>query len=71
MLDANGRELARFETDADGRFRVLLEPGTYWLRPEARGPVHPASESVTVTAGALTHVDIGVDSGIRVPRQRQ
>ena len=41
VLDADGREVTRFATDADGRFRVLLAPGTYRLRPEARGPFPP------------------------------
>ncbi len=71
VLDADGREVTRFATDADGRFRVLLAPGTYRLRPEARGPFPRGSETVTVTAGTLTHVDIGFDSGIRVPQQRE
>ncbi len=71
VLDANGREVTRFKTDADGCFRVRVEPGTYRLRSEARGPFPRApNRTVTVPAGTVTHVDLSVDSGIRGLQQR-
>jgi hypothetical protein len=62
------REIARFETGPDGRFRVALPPGEYRVGPPAqKGRFLPraSEESVTVTSGRYTQVTIGFDSGMR------
>jgi hypothetical protein len=62
------REVKRFETGSDGRFRVALPPGDYRV-----GPVHqsgrflPRGSEVTVTVapGKFVQVTIEFDSGMR------
>ena len=69
VLDANGQTVTQFQTDANGRFRVNLKPGTYTLRPESSG-TYPlaARQTVTVTDQQFAHVQIAYDTGIRSPR---
>lgn len=53
-------------TDADGRFSIVLAPGTYRLLPLASpgiSAVKPAD--VTVTAGSTIDVELSLDSGLR------
>ena len=64
----DGREVARVDTDADGRFRVAVRPGTYRVgSPPQTGRFLPRSseETVTVTAGKFAKVTINFDSGMR------
>jgi hypothetical protein len=66
VLDASGREVTVVESDADGRFRVSLAPGTYVLRPESPGRYPRASEQkVVVRPNGTTDVTIVYDSGMR------
>ncbi len=66
VLDSQGSEVTRFQTDAEGRFRVPLSPGTYRLRPESPGIRPRAGEqTVTVRTGQFTAVTIHYDTGIR------
>jgi len=68
ILDSSGAELARAQSDALGKFKVALNPGTYTLRPlPPQGqPLPFASEqTVTVVAQSFTVVGIVYDSGIR------
>ena len=66
VLNDKGKQVTQFETDAEGRFRVPLEPGTYTLRPASPSVMPSAPEqTVTVTAGQFTQVLIQYDSGIR------
>jgi hypothetical protein len=69
ILTANGeREVTRFETEADGRFRVVLSPGEYIVRSVGgQGKMAPRAneENVTVRAGQFTKVQINFDSGMR------
>jgi carboxypeptidase family protein len=66
VLDASGREVAMVESDATGRFRVPLPPGSYVLRPESPGRYPRASEQhVVVRPGDMTDVTIVYDSGMR------
>lgn len=60
------REVARFRSDADGRFRVSLKPGDYLLEPLDGNPF-PTSPShiVTVQKEAFSQVLIQYDTGIR------
>ena len=54
---------------ADGRFRVVLSPGTYIIHalPENGSPFPrpPADSRVRVRRGRLAHVTISYDTGIR------
>src|SRR3990172_12239228 len=57
-----------FTTDSDGRFRVPLAPGEYYIDPQPPGiggPPTPIPQTVTVPAGRFVEVTIGYDSGIR------
>jgi hypothetical protein len=64
--DANGKEVTRFQSDAQGQFRVNLQPGTYTLVPESPdGFTHAPEQAVTVSANTYTRVMITYDSGIR------
>jgi hypothetical protein len=56
------------ESDAQGRFRVPLAPGTYTVHPEnLTGAPVPTARPTTVTVhpGTWTDLDIQFDSGIR------
>jgi hypothetical protein len=66
VLDDKGNTVTQFQSDANGRFRVALKPGTYTLQPRVRRP-YPRSttRTVTVTDGQFTRVTIAYDSGIR------
>ncbi len=53
-------------TDADGRFRLALDPGTYDVSIDADGgPPFAKPQRITVRAGAFTDVRVAVDTGIR------
>jgi hypothetical protein len=59
-------EVTRFISDKEGHFNVALLPGTYRLSPVGSDRLPWMSpQSVTVTAGLYTQVDIQFDSGIR------
>ena len=54
------------QTDADGGFRLALEPGTYTVVPVIEGSGPPIAKPVTVTVGdAMQQLDLQVDTGIR------
>lgn len=62
----NGREVAKVQTDAEGRFKVSLEPGEYILHPESPNVMPFAAEQTfTVESGKFTQVIVNYDSGIR------
>lgn len=62
----DGREVARFDTGKDGKFRVKLPPGEYLIKPAVQSKMQRASEqSVSVAAGKFAHVHIQFDSGMR------
>ncbi|MFY9609786.1 MAG: carboxypeptidase-like regulatory domain-containing protein [Blastocatellia bacterium] len=66
---AGGREVARFETGSDGRFRVSLPPGEYRIGPppetHRRGFPRGEEQTVKVLPGQFTRVTIEFDSGMR------
>jgi len=69
VLDSSGtREIARFQTDTEGRFRLPIAPGNYILRPETPEnmplPIAP-EQNFTVTDGQFTQISVTYDSGIR------
>jgi len=66
VLNAQGKRVARFQTDADGRFRVSLAPGTYTLAPESSDAMtHAPQQAFTVVPGQFTKLTVAYDSGIR------
>ncbi len=66
VADGAGRVVAEVRSGPDGRFRIVLEPGTYILHPasDAMYPQAPA-QTVTVVKDRFTPVRIIYDSGIR------
>lgn len=66
IRDADGRNVTRIQSDADGHFRVGLESGSYMLHPESGNPLPRASDQqVDVAAGVYTAVTVDFDTGIR------
>lgn len=67
VLDS-GREVARFESDEQGRFRVVLPPGKYTIVPDKSAPMlfpHQQTKNVTVPAGGYGEVTLRFDTGMR------
>ena len=65
---ARSTRLTTFTTADDGRFRVALAPGDYYLDPQspsAGAPPTPEPQEVTVPPGRFLEVTISYDSGIR------
>jgi hypothetical protein len=73
VANGAGQVVAEVHSDPDGRFRIVLEPGTYVLHPAsaAISPQAPAqypqapAQTVTVVRDKFTPVRIIYDSGIR------
>jgi hypothetical protein len=63
----NGDTVAGATTDADGRFTVALDPGTYDVRaaPGQQGFMSSKPVTVDVRPGVFTGVTVAVDTGIR------
>jgi hypothetical protein len=61
-----GQTVAEVRSGPDGRFEIILEPGTYVLHPESDA-IYPqaAPQTVTVVEHHVTPVHIVYDSGIR------
>jgi hypothetical protein len=54
------------ETDAEGRFELALEPGTYEVSILSDSePPFAKPQTVEVESGAFTSVTVSVDTGIR------
>jgi hypothetical protein len=67
-VNQNAREISRFASDADGRFTVSLQPGTYTIVPGPDAPIlAPQSQvkTVQVLSSGLTEVRLEFDTGIR------
>ncbi len=57
-----------FTTDEDGRFRVALAPGEYYIEPQSPNPGAPPTgmpQNVTVPPDRFVQITIEYDSGIR------
>ena len=68
VFGARDRRVAQFQSNADGHFRVALDPGTYTIVPEASAPlINPRSQrhDATVHTGGMTQVTLVFDTGIR------
>jgi hypothetical protein len=62
----DGRVVAATHSDSAGHYQIALPAGTYVLTATAAGTYPQCRPTqVTVHAGALTHADIGCDTGIR------
>lgn len=64
----NGAVVKRATSSDDGRFRVSLEPGRYFVSARPLDESAPGGESpvvVEVLSDAFTEVEITIDSGIR------
>lgn len=57
----NGQQVARVVVGPSGTYRVHLAPGLYAVRAGRR--IEPAA--LRVRAGAMTHLDLAIDTGIR------
>ena len=65
VADERGGVVARVTSDADGRFRLALAPGSYMIRSDSqRLPVLRPTPFVVVV-GRVTELDLRADSGIR------
>jgi hypothetical protein len=61
-----GRVVARATTNNKGWYRVVLKPGRYSVRTNARGPeAVPTPALATATSGRFRRVDFHIDTGIR------
>lgn len=66
ILDREQDQVTRVESDANGVFRVGLEPGLYILVPVNSDPFPAAAEQVVnVQEGVWSSVTIPFDTGIR------
>jgi hypothetical protein len=65
---ASGDEVARVDTDEDGRFEVRLEPGSYAASGSPQdGVVGGEPVPFEVAGGRFTEITVGFDTGIRAP----
>ncbi len=66
LTDDGQKQLTRFTSGKDGKFKVKLSPGSYLLEPVNPG-VYPRAgmQEVTVKENKFTHVSITYDTGIR------
>lgn len=69
IVDAHGAEVASVESGQDGRFRVVLDPGSYEILTTVQtGSIQFAKPlAVTVPNHGFAHATVLVDTGIRMP----
>jgi len=66
VLNLAGERIAQVQADANGLYKLALQPGDYILHPESpNGMPHAQDQPFTVIAGLFTKLDIVYDSGIR------
>jgi hypothetical protein len=64
--DVDGGAEYMVETDAEGRFELPLEPGTYEVSIVSdTSPPIAKPQSVTVEPGSFAEITVSVDTGIR------
>jgi hypothetical protein len=66
VLDANGREVARIASDANGHYEVTLPPGPYTIEPQPVEGFMRVAGPIPVTVGdGIVTLDVTMDTGIR------
>jgi hypothetical protein len=68
ILSTEGRkEIVQVIADKDGKYRLALPPGDYFLDAKGRAPGHVRAtpERFSVVSGRTVHVDFELDTGIR------
>ena len=68
VMGANKAYVTQFQADAQGNFKIELEPGMYTIDPQTPKEgflPRASSQDVTVVSEAYTIVNIQYDSGIR------
>jgi carboxypeptidase family protein len=65
LLTRAGRATVRVRTDARGRYRASLEPGSYRVTIPRREGVAITPARAVVRAGRTRRVDFAIDTGIR------
>ncbi len=68
VLDSANNVVARFESDDDGNFTVLLSPGEYTIVPDASAPIlfpEQQTKAVIVPETGFADVVLSFDTGIR------
>lgn len=68
VLDPQGKQILRFQTDEKGVFSINLPPGEYLLVPESpEGSPFPFADrqEFSVFPGQFTRIIVSYDSGIR------
>ncbi|MBA3737449.1 MAG: carboxypeptidase regulatory-like domain-containing protein [Actinobacteria bacterium] len=66
VTDTESGEEVTVQTDAEGRFELSLEPGTYEVSIVAEtSPPFAKPQTVTVEPGVFTVIVVSVDTGIR------
>lgn len=68
ILNLEREQIARIQTDKEGKFKLALEPGEYIISPVAPNPFnppYPEEQQVTVKPNEYTSVVVRFDSGIR------
>jgi hypothetical protein len=68
-FSTEGRPVKRVTSNARGRYRIMLRPGTYTVTaPLMESPrVRVLPKTVRVTKGSIRRVDFLIDTGVRPP----
>ena len=67
VLDDEGVKVATVTSGGDGKFQVNLPPGDYVVTPSTGPDSYPIAQpqSVSVSAGIYTEIEVNYDTGIR------
>jgi hypothetical protein len=68
QVRTSGKVVARFESDENGYFKVLLPPGEYRIIPDKSAPIpYPdrQTKDVTVPEDGFANVTLRFDTGMR------
>jgi hypothetical protein len=66
IRDATTTVIAQVATDQDGRFQVVVPPGSYLVEPQPVEGLMGTAQAIKVTVGAAFQVvDVAYDTGIR------
>lgn len=68
VLNAERKEVGRFESDENGRFKALLTPGEYTIVPDRSAPIlfpERQKRKVTVPQDGFADLTLRFDTGMR------